>query len=75
MILTIILILAGIYAVITGVPVMLDPRTVIDQVYAAVHIIGGLSIIGIGFAINQLTHIRTSLKKGEKADKPAPPKK
>jgi uncharacterized membrane protein YqgA involved in biofilm formation len=69
MLIAAILYIAGIIALLQGVPAALDPRTVMDQTYAGVHIIGGLLMIGVGFALHRQNRIMEKIgviKKKEK---------
>jgi len=70
MLIAAILYIAGIIALIQGVPAAMDPRTIMDQTYAGVHIIGGLLMIGVGFTLHRQNKIMEQvgvLKKKEEA--------
>jgi len=69
MFMALILFLCAIYCVLVGVPMILDPRTVMDQIYAAVHMIGALLMCGLGIILmNQVKIMKHHgiIKKKEK---------
>lgn len=70
MILAVILMLLGGYALVTGYDPLLNPRTVMDQVYGSVHLFGGAALLGVGFVIIKLDSILEGLKKNKDKEKP-----
>ena len=66
MILAAVLYISAIIALITGVPVFLDANTIMQQNYGAIHIIGGLMMFGIAFAIQRIEHFGKELTSWKK---------
>ncbi len=54
MILALLLYLSALVALLQGVPAFLDANNIMQQIFGAVHILGGLMLFGVAFAIQRI---------------------
>ncbi len=66
MILSVVLYISAVIALLQGVPALLDANTIMQQNFGAVHILGGLIMFGVAFAIQRIEHFGKELTSWKK---------
>lgn len=66
MILAAVLYISAVIALLQGVPALLDANTIMQQNFGAVHILGGLIMFGVAFAIQRIEHFGKELTSWKK---------
>ena len=61
MILAAILYIGAVIALLQGVPVLIDANTIMQQNFGAIHVLGGLIMFGVAFAIQRIEHFGKEL--------------
>lgn len=66
MILAAVLYIGAVIALLQGVPVLIDANTIMQQNFGAIHVLGGLIMFGVAFAIQRIEHFGKELTSWKK---------
>jgi hypothetical protein len=66
MILAAVLYICAVVALLQGVPALLDANTIMQQNFGAIHILGGLIMFGVAFAIQRIENFGKELTSWKK---------